>query len=155
MANTQFIKTDVEPWVRQHLEAENGQPFSSQFLNLSTGGKHEFDAVSADRTVVVSIKSASGLTAGGNLPQGKFHNAIAEVYFLSLISASRRTLLTTNRKFHQLLEKRMKGLLPVGVTLQCLELPVEMQKQLDDIIATASKEVSPQIASAAAEDEID
>ena len=112
MANTQFIKTDVEPWVRGELERRFIKPFKALPLNLTTGGKHEFDAVSADGTVIVSIKSASGLTAGGNLPQGKFNNAIAEVYFLSLVEAPTRILLVTNRQFYDLLEKRLKGLLP-------------------------------------------
>jgi len=155
MANTQFIKTDVEPWVRAQLARRFGQPFESRFLELETGAKHEFDAVSHDGSVVVAIKSASGLTASGNLPQGKFHNAIAEIFFLSLLQAPTRILLVTNPNFHKLLEKRLKNLLPTGIRMECLELPLEMQSTLDAVMAVASKEVSPQVVGAAVEAEAD
>jgi hypothetical protein len=122
---------------------------------LQTGAKHEFDAVSEDRTIVVSIKSASGLTSGGNLPQGKFHNAIAELYFLSLVDAPIRTLLITNPDFFALLRKRTNQLLPKGVALECLPLKSELQTLLDTVIRAASKEVSPQAIEAAVEGELD
>jgi hypothetical protein len=155
MANTQYIKSDIEPWVRSQLQIRFGQPFESRFLPLSTGAKHEFDAVSTDGAIVISIKSASGLTSGGNLPQGKFHNAIAEIFFLSLATAPTRVLLTTNPSFYKLLEKRIQGLIPHGVTTECLPLPPEMQAKLDIFLGIASKEVAPQIVQAAVEDELD
>lgn len=155
MANTQFIKDEVEPWVRKRLEENFGQPFRSDVLKLRTGRNHEFDAVSADGAMIFSIKSASGRTATGGLPQGKFHTAIAELYFLSLVSGQKRVLLVTNPQFYKLLERRLAGLMPDGVHLECLPLPHEMQAQLDAVIAVASKEVSPAVASAAVEDEIE
>jgi hypothetical protein len=154
MANTQFIKAKVEPWVRKQLERRYGQSFAGEVLRLSTGGHHQFNAVSGDHKIIYSIKAASGMTAGGKLPQGKFYTAIAEVYFLSLVSANKRVLLVTNPEFHELLKKRLDGLMAAGTELECMPLPSGLQKDLDAVIAVASKEVTPSVSSAAAENEI-
>jgi hypothetical protein len=49
-----------------------GVPFEKRVLSLVTGGTHEFDAVSGDGRHVISIKSASGKTAGARTRQGRF-----------------------------------------------------------------------------------
>jgi hypothetical protein len=83
MADTTYLKREVETFVRRVLAERFGQPFSSERLRLLPGGLHEFDAVSADRTIVVGIKSASGRTSGGNVPAAKLKDCLAEVYFLT------------------------------------------------------------------------
>ena len=60
MANTAILRSKVEPAIRARLSEEFGQPFSSQVLPLPGGARREFDAVSRDGTVVVSIKTSSG-----------------------------------------------------------------------------------------------
>ncbi len=60
VANTAILRYKVEPVICAALEKEFGQPFSSRVLPLSGGATREFDAVSADGAVVVSIKSSSG-----------------------------------------------------------------------------------------------
>lgn len=76
MADTRYLTTVVEDYVRGRLEQFYGVKFTKQFLQLSTGASHEFDAVAADGSIVASIKATSGLTAGGRIPVGKLHNAI-------------------------------------------------------------------------------
>ena len=53
MTNTTFLKTKVEPYVRDWLGNKFGQSFHSEFLPfpgvIDRPGKHEFDAVSEDR----------------------------------------------------------------------------------------------------------
>ena len=75
-----YLRQVVEEHVREHLAAEFGQTFSARYLALTPGGRHEFDAVSADGLIVASIKSASGLTAGGRIPSGKIRDSLAELY---------------------------------------------------------------------------
>jgi len=111
-------------------------------LPLVTGGKHEFDAVSADLRVVASIKSASGLTSGGNLPSGKINSCIAELYFLSLVSAPIRFLVLTNPEFHRIFAQKMKGRVAEGLRIKLVELTPEMAEAVRQVQAKASKEVS-------------
>jgi hypothetical protein len=72
MANTAMLRYKVEPVIRERLAKEFGQPFASRILVLPGGAQREFDAVSADGTVVVSIKTSSGLTTlAGIFPAGR------------------------------------------------------------------------------------
>lgn len=143
MANTRYLTTEVEDFVRAHLALTHGVRFQKRFLMLKTGGMHEFDAVSEDDAIVASIKATSGKTAGGNLPQGKFNNAIAEIYYLSLVSAEVKLLVLTNPSFRALLERRMAGALPPEIKIDVVILPAVMQQKVDEVLSRASKEVSP------------
>lgn len=141
MANTSYVRRIVEPWIRSQLVVRFGQPFSSRVLTLSPGGRHEFDAVSDDLQIVASIKSGGGLTSGGRHPSGKVATCLAEVYFLSLISAPARLLLLTNPALHDIFLRVTSGKIAKGVTIELLELPVEMQRILDGVTEIASKEM--------------
>ena len=48
MVDTTVLKRVVEPFVRRVLAKEFGVRFESRIVALSTGGTHEFDAVSDD-----------------------------------------------------------------------------------------------------------
>ena len=148
MANTRFLATQVEDFVRARLTDEYGVPFSKRFLELATAGrrKHEFDAVSEHGEIVASIKATSARTSGGNLPQGKFNNAIAELYYLSLVEAPKRLLVLTDPAFYELLRRKIDGALPTGVSIECIRLSAEMQAQVDEVVRAASKEMAPQVA---------
>jgi len=148
MADTRFLGTHVEEFVRARLAEEYGVAFSKRFLTLNTAGgrKHEFDAVSEHGEIVASIKAMSARTSGGNLPQGKFNNAIAELYYLSLVVAPQRLLVLTDPEFHALLLKKIDGALPEGVSLRCVRLSPEMQAQVDEVVKAASREMSPRVA---------
>ena len=87
MADTTFLKNEVEEYVRAQLKLEYATTFTSRMLQLVPGGMHEFDAVSADGRIVAGIKASSGLTSTGKNPSGKINSAVAELYYLSLVDA--------------------------------------------------------------------
>jgi len=146
MADTTLMRHRVEDLVRDQLAKRHGSEFSAQFLPLRPGGKHEFDAVSRDGTVVVSVKSASGLTAGGRVPAGKIKDCIAELYYLSLVDAPIRALVLTTPAFHAIFMRIIRGAIAEGITIECMPLPADLQRQVDEVVRIASREVSPQAA---------
>lgn len=146
MANTTYLRREVESHVRAELAAKHGQPFSSQFLELRTGGRHEFDAVSDDEQIVAGIKAASGLTAGGRIPSGKINSSLAELYYLSLVEAPVRMLVLTNPEFHAIFVKKTSGAIAWGIAVICMPLPEAMQAEVDAVVRLASDEVSPAVA---------
>ena len=142
MADTTYIKRMVEPYVRVELGREFGINFSSQELTLTTGGTHEFDAVSDDRKIVASIKSAGGKTARGKRPSGKIRNSEAELYYLTLVQSETKLLIFTTPEFYDIMSKRLEGRLASDITLKLIELPEEIQRQITQIQTIASAEVS-------------
>lgn len=143
MADTTFYKTDVEPFVRRQLETIHGMPFESRVLRLSTGGTHEFDAVSHDGSIVASIKSLSAKTKRGKRPAAKYSTCLAELYFLSLIDAPKRILVLTTPEWHTMFERYIDGRLAPGLTIELLALPPDLQDQVDRHRDVASDEVTP------------
>jgi len=143
MANTSYLKTVVEDYVRKTLEEEFSVGFTSRQLTLQTGGQHEFDAVSEDGQIVAAIKSASGKTAGGNIPSGKVQGVEAELYYLTLVTAPRKSLILTNPGFYQIMSKRLTGRLVPEVKLVLMPLPEEIQGEVSGIQDEASMEVLP------------
>ena len=141
MANTSYLRYTVEPWVREQLSAQYGQPFSSRKLQLSTGGWHEFDAVSGDALVVGSIKAHSGLTSGGNHPVGKVAMCLNEVYYLTLIESANRVLILTDPDFYRIFSKATIGKIATGIEIRLIVLPPEMQSEVDVIRRGASEEM--------------
>lgn len=149
VANTSYLRYTVEPWVRDRLADRYGQGFAPLVLRLAPGGSHEFDAVSDDRRIVVSIKASSGLTSGGNHPTGKVATCLNEVYFLTLVDADVRVLLLTNPAFHAIFTKTTAGQIAPGIGVELLPLPSAMQRTVDGITARASREMGRDAATAA------
>lgn len=143
MANTRYLTTVVEEHVRAALAEHYGVPFGKRMLSLASGGQHEFDAVAEDGSLVASIKSASGRTAGGKNPSGKIKDCIAELYFLSLLSAPRRALLLTSPAFYELFLGAMRGKIAPGIEVVHLPLPSAVQAEVDEVQRRASAEVFP------------
>ncbi|MEO5679491.1 MAG: hypothetical protein ABIS47_07480 [Acidimicrobiales bacterium] len=150
MANTAILRSKVEPVIRGLLEAEFGQPFSSQILTLPAGARREFDAVSSDGTVVVAIKTSSGLTSGGNLPGGKINSCITDLYYLSLLDAPIRRLVLTNPEFYEIFRHRMQGAQAPGISVVLMPLDPKLQAEVDAVILQASREMGPFAVEAAA-----
>ena len=155
MANTSYLRREVEKYVRAQLAQEFHQPFAAEFLRLVPGGRHEFDAVSADHNVIGSVKSASGLTSGGRIPSGKIKDCIAELYYLSLVEAPIRRLVLTTPSFFEIFVKTTHGAVAAGIEVVCLPLPEEIQKQVDLVVRVASREVAPAAVSAAIAAEVE
>src|SRR5262245_46270944 len=134
MADTNKLKTIVEPYVREWLQAKFGVPFTKEFLPLAgCTGEHEFDAVSADRKIVAGIKSSSGKTSGKRNPSGKYESAFAEVYFLSLVQTDRKILVLTDAEFYRLFVAKSHGKLGAGVELMYCPLPAELECAVREI----------------------
>lgn len=142
MADTALMKTLVEPYVRTRLEQEYAQPFAQQFLDLPGGAKHEFDAVSADGTIVTSIKSNSGLTSGRRRPGGKILACYAELYYLAQIRAPMRLLVLTNPEFYDIFARDSRGKLAPGLEIKLVELPADIQEQIQGVTDAASAEIA-------------
>ena len=115
---------------------------STSVLTLTTGGTHEFDAVSDDQKIVASIKSAGGKTARGKRPSGKISDSEAELYYLTLVQSEIRFLVLTTPEFYDIMAKRLEGRLASGIELTLIELPEEMQAQIAQVQNSASAEVS-------------
>jgi hypothetical protein len=141
MANTSYLRYTVEPWVRDQLTIQYDEPFLARKLQLSTGGWHEFDAVSEDIGVVGSIKAHSGLTSGGNHPVGKVAMCLIEVYYLTLIEAPTRVLILTDPEFYGIFLKTTAGKIAAGVDIRLMELVPEMQQKVNEIRHKASDEM--------------
>lgn len=143
MADTRYYKTHVEPYVREQLQAIHGIPFRSRVLRLTTGGTHEFDAVSEDGSIVASIKSLSAKTKRGKRPAAKYSTCLAELYFLSLVDAPKRMLVLTTPEWHTMFERYIKDRLAPGLTIELLRLSPEVQQEVDRCRDVASNEVTP------------
>lgn len=143
MADTTVYKTHVEPYVRRELERVHGVAFESRVLRLTSGGLHEFDAVSMDDAIVAGIKSLSGKTGGGNRPAAKYDACVAELYWLSLIDAPRRILVLTTPDWHTMFLRYIEGRLLPGLEVELLRLPPDMQAMVDAVRDVARGEVSP------------
>ncbi len=118
MANTNLLKTHVEPFVRDWLSAQYSQRFTRESLQLSDcGGFHEFAAVSVDKKIICGIKSSSGPTRGGKNPAGKIAAACKELYFLAGVDADQRFLVLTDEEFYKLLSRKMQDKLSRNIKL--------------------------------------
>jgi len=141
MADTTYMKNEVELWVRDWLAQQfPGYSFSKQSLGLITGGKHEFDAVSQDRSIIAGIKAHSWKTKSGNLPSGKYAQLYQELYFLSLAEASKKFLILTNEDMHKDFVKRSQGKLAKGIDVIFCRLPLQMRVKVEGVQAAASRE---------------
>lgn len=143
MANTSYLRRQVEDCVRQKLSEEFGVAFEARKVLLSTGGTHEFDAVSEDFRIVAAIKSTGGKTASGRVAPGKIKSAIAEIYYLTLVSAEKRFLVLTSPEFYEIMSRRLKGRLASDIKLKLVRLPPYLEQEVARIQTAASREVSP------------
>ena len=140
MANTATLQGAIE-WVREDLARRHGTPFAKATVSLRSGGSRTFNAVADDGSVVATITNSSGETSGGKKPTGKIRGAITELYFLSLVDAQRRMLVSTNRSFLGFLERELEGALIDGLTLQHVELPDEFAAAVQRVSEVASQEM--------------
>ena len=117
-------------------------PFEKRKVELETGGWRTFNAVGADASVVATVMNSSGAPSGGKKPVGKIRGAIAELYFLSLVAAPHRMLVTTNRSFMTFLEHELDGALAAGLELVYVALPPELAAAVARVNEIASQEMN-------------
>jgi hypothetical protein len=142
VADTRILKSKVESFVRDWLEARFGQKFGTKFLLLKgvqgEAKSHEFDAVSMDGSIVCGIKTASWKTSGGKRGSGKVQGAFTELYFLHLIDAQQKYLVLTDPEFFRCFAKECDGRLEVGLGLLHCPLPPDLCREIE-LIRSASR----------------
>ncbi|MDP3792945.1 MAG: hypothetical protein Q8Q89_04450 [bacterium] len=147
MANTNDLKTLVEPYVRGWLTNRYYQPFEEMELPLKliTGGKHRFDIISKSQTIVGGIKTTP-LRESGRVGTGAIKSLFTELYFLSLVKAERKLLILTDKGFYELFKRRALGkVLPDTEIIYC-ELPKSLSYEVAEVHKTASKEIGKRTA---------
>lgn len=145
MADTRVLRSRVEDFVREWLEARFGQPFSSRLLPLKgvhgVAKLHEFDAVSKDGSIVCGIRTSSWRTSGGKRGSGKVQGAFTELYFLNLVEAPQRYLVLTDPEFFRCFTSECDGRLAAGLTLLQCPLPPDLCREIDLIRAASRREL--------------
>jgi hypothetical protein len=142
MADTTWIKTELEPYVRNWLSLQYpGHLFLERAVPLQGGGGHSFDAVSEDLTIVGNVLSNRARTASGNENTGGVRKALNDLTTLRLVTAACKLMVFTDAAFMELIRRRAekKGGL-VGMTLLLCDLPAAVSTELARVLDSASSE---------------
>lgn len=145
MANTQELKK-IKDYAINKLSDELGQRLVNKQvrIGLSTNGSSrlkEFDGVSEDREIIITVASNSGYTSGGRKPTGKIRSVYASCYFLNLTRASKKVIVLTDPEFYEIFRKDSDGLLN-GIELKYINLPAELKEIAKKVKDDASREMS-------------
>ncbi len=132
---------DAIEWVRSALAAERGVEVAKGSVELVSGGSRNFNAVATEGSVVATVMNSSGATSGGKKPVGKIRGAVAELYYLSLVSVPDRQLVT-NAEFHHYFLRELDGALAPGIQLRHLPLPPNLAQRVAGVTAGASDEMT-------------
>jgi len=144
MADTR-CQVECEDWVRREwMPKAFGQPFHRERMSLSSGGVFDFDAVSADNTIVASISTSSAKTASGKNGVGKLMKLRADMLFLLLSNAPRKVLVLCEEDMHALCLREMaSGRVPKDIEIIHAALPADLAERLGAARRVSSSEVSP------------
>ncbi len=135
----------AEDWVRQSwLPQRFGQPFRRERLKLTSGGVFDFDAVSQDNGIVVSISTSAPMTSGGKAGVGKLQKIRADMLFLMLVRARQKFVVLTEPDMHEACLREVEaGRAPSEIGFLHAELPAELRQRVADARRAASIEVQP------------
>jgi hypothetical protein len=121
-----------------------GQPFYRERVQLTSGGVFDFDAVSADKTIITSISTSGARTASGKHAGGKVMKLRSDMLFLLLSEASRKCIILCEPDMHALCEgERDAGRVPKEIEFFHVPLPDELAVKLAAARKISSDEVSP------------
>lgn len=145
MANSQAQRA-AELWICTNwLPDKYHQTFSKQRLQLSSGGVFEFDAVSEDRRIAVSISTSGGITSGGKKASPKMNKIRSDALFLLLAAVQQRIILFTERQMYELCQEQIRlGRFPPEVTAIIAELPPKLEADVASGRAKAAEEIYQQ-----------
>ncbi len=131
MADTR-CQLECEDWVRLNwLPKRYDQPFHRERVELSSGGVFDFDAVSADRSIVATISTSGAKTASGKHAVGKLLKLRADMLFLLLANAPRSLVVLTERDMYDLcLKERQGGRMPQSIEFVHAKLPKDLAERL-------------------------
>jgi len=144
MADTR-VQLEVEDWVRTTWMLEEfGQKFRRERLPLRSGGKFDFDAVSADEKIIATISTSSSLTSGGKHGVGKMMKLRSDMLFLIMAAAERRlVVLTEDDMYKRCLAEADGGRVPPEIEFVLAAIPDDLRAKLEKAKAKSSAEVSP------------
>ena len=144
MADTTYIKTTVEPYVREWLRMQYGLVFHERELSLSGGGSHKFDAVAIkDGTpfIAANILSNRPKTASGKENTGGVRKALVDATnFARLPDGVEPKLVFTDTGFLELILRRSKAKGINGIEFLHCPLPLELAGKLQKVLDVARKE---------------
>lgn len=114
-------------------------------LKLETGGRFEFDAVSADNTIVANISTSSARTAGHKYAAGPIQKIRADMLFLLMAPVQRRLIVFTQPDMYDwwVEEKEKRKRVPDRVKFEFASLSPDLAKKLAYAKLVASLEVTP------------
>jgi hypothetical protein len=142
MADTR-VQLEAEDWVRREwLPKQFGQRFSRERLRLESGGVFDFDAVSADERIVVTISTSAGKTSSGKHAVGKLMKLRSDMLFLTMLSGERQriSLVTDQTMLDMLTKERAGGRVPRNIEFLHAPLPAELAERLQRSQKAASRE---------------
>lgn len=145
MADTR-IQLEVEDWIRRNwLLAKFSQQFFRDRMTLSSGGVFDYDAVSADRKIVVLISTSSSITSSGKHGVGKLQKIRADMFFLLLTPNVERKIIVFSEKdmFEQCMVEIANGRAPKEIEIMHAEIPDTLRMKLVESREKASREVRP------------
>jgi len=144
MADTR-CQIECEDWIRREwMPKFFGQLFYRERMPLSSGGVFDFDAVSADKTIVASISTSGARTASGKHAVGKLMKLRSDMLFLLLSQAPRKVIVLCELDMYELCRReKASGRTPAEIEFIHATLPGELAGRLVAARKLGSDEVSP------------
>lgn len=145
MANTKLLKS-VEPLVRQWAAVEYQRTIEDGelALELISGGRHKFDVVSVDRTLVGGVK-ANRARVDGRCGTGVIKSLFTELYFLTLVEAEIKLLVLTDPALYRYFLSQARGRIAPGIDVIEFALPEEMMALLAPVHDSSSSEIGKRV----------
>jgi hypothetical protein len=144
MADTR-CQVECEDWIRREwMPAVFGQPFYRERVQLTSGGVFDFDAVSADQTIIASISTSGSRTASGNYATGKMMKLRSDILYLLMTNAARRLVILCETDMYERCQRELTaGRLPKEIEFLHAPLPDALAVRLFAARQIGSNEVSP------------
>jgi hypothetical protein len=141
MADTR-IQLAVEDWVRRNwMVSHFGMKFSRERMSLRSGGVFDFDAVSEDHSIVATISTSGSKTSGGKYAVGKMLKLRSDIPFLTMVEATRRLIVLTERDMYDQCEHEVAGgRVPPEIEFASAIIPDELRLRLVAARLRASEE---------------
>jgi hypothetical protein len=142
MSNTNKIKTEIEPAVRNWLKTEIGNvTLEERPMTFPAGGSYKFDAVSRDERIVAAILCNRAKTRTGRENTGGVRKALAEVEHLKLLSSGiSKMMVFTDPDFSNLVQRRASRFGIEDIRFLVCPLPADKKLLLNKILDEASQE---------------
>jgi hypothetical protein len=142
MVNTNRIKTEIEPAVRNWLKTEIGDvTLEERPMNFPSGGSYKFDAVSRDGRIVAAILCNRAKTRTGRENTGGVRKALAEVEHLKLLPGNiSKMMVFTDSDFSNLVQRRASRFGITNIRFLVCPLPADKKMLLNNILDEASQE---------------